>query len=268
MKSKAPIRTWSPQHLETRAFTLVELLVVIAIIGVLAALLFPALSRAKAQAQSASCKNRLQQIGLSLAMYVTDHHRYPRMWGWDTGPFQTWSGKLYPYAPLKWTNLSWHCPAYTAKNGVIKEQVKSRGNAFVHTSYSYNAFGIVGLDGSEGFGLGNDSLSPLVAEPEVRAPSEMFTVADTRTYRDLFIWGEGMVKGLTGCIAMLPYFAPTEETSPLHGKGYNILFADGHVVLVKRNDLLFPPRTAHNWNRDNQPHSEAWAPRSAWAVQK
>jgi prepilin-type processing-associated H-X9-DG protein len=201
-------------------------------------------------------------------MYVADHHRYPPMWGDDTGPFQTWSERLYPYAPLNSTNRSWHCPAYTAKDGVIKVRVNKRG-AFVFTSYSYNAYGIAGLGGlpSPKLGLGIWSPASLAAEPEVRVPSEMFTVADTRTYRDLFIWGAGRINGLCGCNAMLPYDATKEETPPLHGKGYNILFADGHVVLVRRNVLLFPPRSAHNWNRDNQPHQEAWAPRNEWAVQ-
>jgi hypothetical protein len=46
-----------------------------------------------------------------------------------------------------------------------------------------------------------------------------------------------------------------------------MLFGDGHVLLVNRSDYLFPPRTAHDWNRDNQPHPEAWAPRQMWAVQ-
>lgn len=58
------------------------------------------------------------------------------------------------------------------------------------------------------------------------------------------------------------------ETTPPHGPGYNIILCDWHVSLVKRGYYLFPPRTAHNWNRDNQPHQKSWAPTSNWVVQQ
>ena len=253
-------------------FTLVELLVVVAIICLLAGLLLPVLAKAKAGAQNTVCKNHLSQIGRAMTMYASDNNRYPSTLGSDGSSFQTWADTLDPYNPLNWTNISWNCPTYVANKGIVQftKPPPSGGELVCWTSYAYNAFGISGvrpggkLPSRLKLGLGLFPRST-PGEQQILAPSEMYAVADARARWDR------TAAGFVGNEWMNPYrlfpngFDYTEATPP-HSQGYNLLFLDAHVALVKRKDYLYPPRTAHDWNRDNQFHPELWAPTNEWVI--
>ncbi len=86
-----------------RAFTLVELLVVIAIMGVLVAMLLPAVQRAREAANRSNCNSRLKQIGIALLNYHDAHETFPPGYisgfdsaGNDTGPGWGWASMILP----------------------------------------------------------------------------------------------------------------------------------------------------------------------------
>jgi prepilin-type N-terminal cleavage/methylation domain-containing protein/prepilin-type processing-associated H-X9-DG protein len=273
-------------HQSRTAFTLVELLVVIAIIGFLAALLLPALSRAKAQTRSTTCKNHLHQIGVALQTFVDDHGNAYPSWidhddmsliGSAQGPLQVdpgeanWWARLAPYYPVKWTNAAYHCPGYRGVIASGYEPASTRhGTAF--GSYAYNGFGVFRAGVGRGpknpnLGLGPPRRlagfsQPLSPAPEIRVmvPSDMLAVADSR-FLSPKINGEPGGYDLLEC--GLTWVGPTNWFAfdpSRHGRTYNVLFCDGHISGMNPWVLFNPTNSARMWNCDHEPHPELWVP--------
>jgi prepilin-type processing-associated H-X9-DG protein/prepilin-type N-terminal cleavage/methylation domain-containing protein len=223
--------------------TLIELLVVMAIIGILAALLFPSLTNAKAKALQIQCTNNLHQQGVALHTFLTEYHSYP-LWVAPTNsevPGRWWADQLERVGfgvSNPSTNFDhkgvWRCPS-----------AKPRHEYDMY--YGYNVFGVLMVgDVTNNFGLGgqfteNSATRVPIGESEVVAPSEMIAVGDSDYLAFMRNVGYDFFDGHLR-----------------HQDKANVLFCDGHVESLTREGLFEDTSDAAlaRWNRDHLPHRD------------
>jgi len=228
------------------AFTLIELLVVVAIIAVLAAMLLPALSRAKEAGKRAICQSNLRQLGLIMLTYASDWNDAvltsdpwnPTFADYPEGPYrQTWLGFLYSKNYLVQLDVMF-CPSSRIRGQADPHTPLTfyHPTKLIYASYGYNSYA-----------FGGPSTNAWRRLSEVAQPARTYWAADNTD--------RPFGSGLSG-----NYFFGDNYSNPgltpytwRHGDGYNVLFVDGHVEYLRYADIH-----AHHFYLAAQGTDAAW----------
>lgn len=220
-------------------FTLIELLVVIAIIAILASMLLPALSKARAKSQTIVCRTQLRQIALSAHSYMDDNgDTMPCSYQAKSSRFYNWPQALAAYIETLEYKAGRDCYRCPADSELF-------ANSGYYVSYAPNTSAFAYFDTSHT----NDSLAPLYSANTVKRPSSFRVMVDRHATALPPCGTNPWYYGFCSVQDAGAESASAEMLHRFHSGDVNCMFVDGHVELFKLRPAVPCSNNPFEWTR-------------------